>query len=544
MSFLDGLLARLLEVKVDALPTIADRLAREATALTDNGANVHRTWQGLASCYRAPEAATLFAATQPIMDFTASLGADVVTVSAELAAYTAAVVPLQAEARALIERANAIVPSFTPTSGEGVGAEDSSAAEREAVRAEAAALMSRFMEVERICANGIRKVANGAPLVAGNGDGVPQPLEYGATPAEIIDQWGGPAWQQTPAFGVAKAAGEWLEGWWDLFTDGGETAKGVGLFAASVLLGGINEHVDLPGMPKGTAQEVLGNVLKGTVAWDEWSTNPGSALGQSIFNVGTLLTGVGRIGPLGKAASVAAGGADLAISGTAYDKAHPPGTHPAGPLPGFGTPPPALPRPEPPPVPNTPVNVPEWDKQDPAERALIQAQTREIRDQVRGRLDQYADEAWDYTSNHWEELKGKYATLLGEKPQMLAGRKGTEAHSRFKAIVEARMNELITPDSGYRIRPETKWDANGNEQAANTGAVVPDLLLERQTADGGWEAVHTWDLKTQGARIKPKWSNEVIDRLDPVFTPETVKAGWDEDNLKPEVEPNPRAVSR
>lgn len=59
---------------MDALASHASGLSTAGAGITDAGARVHSTWQGLAAVYRAPEAAQLFAATAPIQHVTASVG--------------------------------------------------------------------------------------------------------------------------------------------------------------------------------------------------------------------------------------------------------------------------------------------------------------------------------------------------------------------------------------------------------------------------------------------------------------------------------------
>ena len=64
----------------------AQAMTAGADAFAATGQDVHGTWQGLAGVYTAPESGQLFAATQPVVDRSAALAADVGQVSAALVA--------------------------------------------------------------------------------------------------------------------------------------------------------------------------------------------------------------------------------------------------------------------------------------------------------------------------------------------------------------------------------------------------------------------------------------------------------------------------
>lgn len=178
--------------------------------------------------------------------------------------------------------------------------------------------------------------------------------------------------------------------------------------------------------------------------------------------------------------------------------------------------------------PQTPRNDPDWNKADPEDRARIQAQVDEIREQVRERFDSYSRDAWDDVDSRWDdELKDRYRRPIEEKGLPEEMFKGTETHNRFERQVEEHMNDLIDPESGYRIRVETSWDEDGLEVPRGTkDSKRPDLILERQFRDEEgelqWETAHVWDLKTGQDVITNSWAKAVNERLDPVKTPETI----------------------
>ncbi|KOV78219.1 hypothetical protein ADL03_40560 [Nocardia sp. NRRL S-836] len=178
--------------------------------------------------------------------------------------------------------------------------------------------------------------------------------------------------------------------------------------------------------------------------------------------------------------------------------------------------------------PQTPKNDPDWNKSNPEDRARIQAQVDEIREQVRERFDRYSRDAWDEVDSRWDdELKDRYKRPIEEKGLPEEMFKGSETHKRFESQVKRDMQELIDPDSGYRIRVERSWDEDGLEvRHGAKDSVRPDLILERQFRDEAgelqWETAHVWDLKTGQDVISNSWANRVNERLDPVKTPETI----------------------
>lgn len=177
------------------------------------------------------------------------------------------------------------------------------------------------------------------------------------------------------------------------------------------------------------------------------------------------------------------------------------------------------------PKPNTPSNDPSWDKTDPSDRAKIREQVAHIRQEIGSRLTDFAEQAWKKVDDKWDELKEtKFARALGKEnpaPEHLL--KGAEVGREFDRLLKADMDNLIDPNSGYRIRTEVSFDVDGFETSwSERGSKRPDIILERQRADGIWEVVHVWDLKTGGDLIGKSWADEVMTRTDPVFTPETI----------------------
>jgi hypothetical protein len=312
MSFLDSMVEPLLRVDVAGVAAGAVALSSEGPAYATSGATVHSTWQGLAGVYDAPEAATLFAATLPIQETAAVLGEEVLTVSTALAVFTAEVRKLQEEARALIAEATAleawaaeVTPDIALAGGDITYGFGQQSPEGDRLTEAAAAVMARFNQAEITCANKIRPLAGGVPLVANNGDDVLTDNEYGLTADQWIDTWGGLSLNRTVGGGIATAFWGGVEGVVSLATFDGDAWLGLWRATASSGLAytgqlWINDYVDLPGLPVGAARQTLLDTGKGMLAWDEWSRNPANAFGQILFNFGTLALAGGAVGAGGR----------------------------------------------------------------------------------------------------------------------------------------------------------------------------------------------------------------------------------------------------
>jgi hypothetical protein len=324
MTFLDSLLQPILVVNVDGVAAEAATLSSQGPTLAASGATVHSTWQGLSEVYVAPEAPTLFAATLPIQTDMAALGPEVATVGAALTAFATEVRTLQTEARALIAEAAALEAQIqSDASAVAMAGGDSSAAttmagpEMDRLRTAAAALMARFNQAEITCANQIRALAGGAPLVANNGDDVLAPNEYGLTAGQWFEAWGGTWLNRDPLGGIATAATGDFEGLVGLVTGDPNTWLGLWHVVANAIPGVTiaNNYMDLPGLPRGAASQALLEVGKGMLAWDEWQRNPGNAFGQVLYNFGTLPLAVGKIGTAGRLGGAAARLGETALRG-------------------------------------------------------------------------------------------------------------------------------------------------------------------------------------------------------------------------------------
>jgi hypothetical protein len=190
-------------------------------------------------------------------------------------------------------------------------------------------------EAERTCANKIRALYGAAPLRAAQSeddalayglDEIPEGTEmpWGASVERtegcgeatvnfvfkdflwegvvVGGIWGTIEGLGTLVLGYNPATGEWFSGeaYGTAWSNVGMLAAGLvlnssvvaPLFIADDALAQVTGQSILPDEVrdfKATADETLLNAGKGIIAWDKWADDPGTALGESVFNVGTVL---------------------------------------------------------------------------------------------------------------------------------------------------------------------------------------------------------------------------------------------------------------
>lgn len=172
-----------IETDVDALGGHATSLTAAGGAYATAGADFHTTWQGLAAHYRAPEADYLFASTGPIRDTARSVGEDVETVGAALQSYADEVREIQARLDALRGAAAEFEASVA---GQPDWSADPAAVDSNNVLlAQVNAAVLDFEDAQRRCGNAITALSGGSALRISDGDGVPEPGEFGSTAAEL-----------------------------------------------------------------------------------------------------------------------------------------------------------------------------------------------------------------------------------------------------------------------------------------------------------------------------------------------------------------------
>ncbi|MFD2767099.1 hypothetical protein [Micromonospora eburnea] len=186
-----------------------------------------------------------------------------------------------------------------------------------------------------------------------------------------------------------------------------------------------------------------------------------------------------------------------------------------------------------------PKNDPELGKHDPQTLEEI----AKARQQIAGKLQDMADDAWDHVDQNRDSIlqqegyqrqreklleKGypeDVADLIVERTAL-----GTESHRHLANAIDAEGNTILDPETGFRLRAEVGYDAQGVETPRiKDQDFRPDVILERQYKDSvtdelDWEVAHAYDLKT-GLKtgIEPSWANKVQRTLDLPNLPEELR---------------------
>ncbi|MFC5719559.1 hypothetical protein ACFP1Z_05120 [Streptomyces gamaensis] len=292
-------------------------LKTQAGKFRDAGAGIHSQFQGLASCYHAPEADQLFATTAPVKEKSGHFADNVDKVSAALDAYAAEVKPLVDRLQTLREQADAFVASVQ---GDDDWKKDQKKVDRNnglifGVKAADAA----FRDAERTCASKILALVGEGPLIPDDGSHKPNMYGYTLETLQHAEEvpWGKNAerelegfewaWHQVKSFvwdgvivdglwgnirGLGTLVG--VDGWdqaGEAWTNLGKLATGLVITVTPAGAAFWTARDDqLPSWLRDSRQAVK-QTGKAMVAYDEWDKNPARAAGAVSFNVvSTVLT--------------------------------------------------------------------------------------------------------------------------------------------------------------------------------------------------------------------------------------------------------------
>jgi Contact-dependent growth inhibition CdiA C-terminal domain len=319
---------------IEAVAAHAATLKSRGKEFGDTGSDVHSTWQGLSAFYSAPEAAELFAATGPVKQKSAAVGADVTAVGAALATYADEVRPIKARLSSLQSEAETFARSVK---GDDDWRKDGDKVnQHNGLLSDVNGQVAAWMAAQRTCANAINALFGGTRYVEDNGDGTRNPNEFGYSKS-LLDQatagddgvpWGKPEERDKPWYedaidavvsfgkgvvvdglwGTVKGLGNLVGfGGWDGLKQswGGLLKLGLALSPTWLML---NQVTDLPGLPKGTLSSTLEETGKGLLAWDTWKDDPARASGNVVFNVVSIVFGTKGAGATTKGLGTAAKG--------------------------------------------------------------------------------------------------------------------------------------------------------------------------------------------------------------------------------------------
>jgi hypothetical protein len=335
----------------DTIEASAARIATAGANVRNHGATVVTTWQRLSGVYEAPEDQQLFDVITPVGSTTTTVGDDLETVGNALKSFASEVRPIVARLMELKYQAELFVnttvahgvtvsapmnayqpssfgaaPAAAPPSQQPWDENQGAIDRNNQLWNQVAAQQELLWAAERTCANKIRALYGAAALHSAASE--KDPLGYGLSkiPDGTKMPWGAPA-ERTEGCAESSAKFVFKDVLWDGIVVGGlwGTIKGlgtlvlgynpqtgdffsgdaygaawsgVGMLAVGLATAGPASAV--LGMTPGPVgdlvrggQNALLNAGKGLIAWDKWQDDPGAALGESIFNIGTILIPAG-----------------------------------------------------------------------------------------------------------------------------------------------------------------------------------------------------------------------------------------------------------
>ncbi|WNM30241.1 EndoU domain-containing protein [Streptomyces sp. Li-HN-5-11] len=334
---------------LDQLEKDAGTLKKAASDIRDTGRDVHNDFQGLASCYTAPEADQLFHTTLPVRDKADAFATKLETVGSALSTFARDARPLVQRMDQLRSEAAAFRKSIE---GNHDWRQDQKNIDKNAhLVHEIGRVWGEFQELERSTATKIDGQVGGTRWIADDGSHKKGMYGFNADDAAKADDtpWGkvdereytglDAAWQWTKHNVGGAIKGFFVDGVWDTLKGIGhmvnvfdwdtftKTWKGIG-----DVFGGVSAYIMTPydwAMDKmfGPAdhsdtdrqKKALRDFGKSLIAYDEWGTNPARAGGTVAFNVLTL--GAGSFLKLGKAGSLAAKAGEAGEAGEAASAA-------------------------------------------------------------------------------------------------------------------------------------------------------------------------------------------------------------------------------
>ncbi|MFC7892501.1 hypothetical protein [Streptomyces sp. NPDC057381] len=325
----------------DQLDKDASGLRSDAIGIRNGGTDVHSRFQMLEAFYTAPEAETLFATTQPVMDKADAFAAKLETVADALDTFSIEARPLAKRLDQLKADAIAFVSSVE---GDDDWTDDEDKVdENRRLVDDVTAAQAAFREAERRAATKISTLVGGPTFVAENGSGFyrldtvrygyttelmegAEDLPWGAADDRTYEEW---TWGW---FGHGAKSFFWdgiykdgieagVKGLWSLATGDEETWRGltdavtgIGLYTMTPYDAFMDWAIgpDEESEDEVRAKEAAKDFGKALVAWDMWQENPARASGTVIFNVLTL-----GAGPLATASKASKGGTAGKTAGVA-----------------------------------------------------------------------------------------------------------------------------------------------------------------------------------------------------------------------------------
>ncbi|WP_414169218.1 hypothetical protein ACMATS_25600 [Streptoverticillium reticulum] len=332
---------------LDQLEKDAGTLKKAASDIRTTGGDVHSKFQGLHSCYTAPEADQLFATTLPVRDGADKFATKLESVSSALSTFASDARPLVQRMSELKTQAEAFCKSVE---GKKDWQKDQGKVDKNAsLIHEVGRVWGQFQDAERKAANTISGVAGtGTKWTTDDGSHKKGMYGFSADDAAKADDtpWGKvdkrkyegleAAWHWTTDHVGSVLKGFFVDGvWgtltglghmvnvfdWDTFKKTwsgiGDVVTGIGLYTARPYELAMNAMglPDKPDPDEDRARKAARDFGKSLVAWDEWGKNPARAGGTVLFNV--LTFGSGSLLKLGKAGTLASKAGEVGEVGAA-----------------------------------------------------------------------------------------------------------------------------------------------------------------------------------------------------------------------------------
>ncbi len=327
------------DVQLEGITAGATSLRSVASAVRDGTADIVTAWSAISGSYEGPSDQELFDVMTPIGPQGTTFGDDLDSAAKALDAFVEEATPIVAALKAYVTRAEQLqrdVAAFQPqtiqtmdgpvTQTESWDQDETLNGENNDIINGVANRVVEYQAAERKCANAIRSLSGLPALhaISGSGDDA---LGYGydELPMGTKLPWGtaesrnescaekttwflprlvkGVVWDGA-IVGTIGGLGELLgfRDWkWsgDNFVD---TWKSLGS-----LIGYDKESNEW--FDGDAAKAGWGGLLKGTVAWDKWADDPGTALGESAWNIASLVIPVvgvaSKVSTVGRAGEVA-----------------------------------------------------------------------------------------------------------------------------------------------------------------------------------------------------------------------------------------------
>ncbi|WP_433327211.1 hypothetical protein [Spirillospora sp. CA-294931] len=291
----DAILEIAAKADPDALEDQARELQSSGGSIRSAGVQIDRTWQGLSTVYRAPEATDLLAATAPIKTAAQTAETELNRAAIALVHYAQEVRAIKARLKTLHTEARTVVAKADAMGPEKFEEDDDLQQQNDSLINQVNALAMAFQAAQEKCARAIYAAYGGKMPSAQKPTGKPQPLPWGTTENPDLpwykDAWNGGKSLLTGFFKDGLFGD--VQGIWNLATS---PSKWWGTYKTIMALGAPIFFTPVMIVPsvRRKSFESWRKFGKSFVAWNRWKDDPARAAGQTLYNIITTVVPVGR----------------------------------------------------------------------------------------------------------------------------------------------------------------------------------------------------------------------------------------------------------